>query len=86
MRDSTFAPYTRRNNNGSYFDLLEELIEEEVLVKENGNLYFQKDYEFSSLSYSAGFLISGSSINGWDRWKLSNGNSIGLIRDQILER
>lgn len=86
LRGSTFAPYTRRNNNGSYFDLLEELIEEEVLVKENGNLYFQKDYEFSSLSYSAGFLISGSSINGWDRWKLSNGNSIGSIRDQILER
>lgn len=85
LRGSTFAPYTRRSNNGSYYDLLEELVEEEILIKENGNPYFQKDYKFSSLSYAASFLLSGNSINGWDRWKLLNGNSIGSIRDAIHE-
>lgn len=56
-----------------------ELLEENILVEEDGNYVFKKDYTFypqnndsTALSSSAGFILHGSR-NGWEYWKTKEG-------------
>jgi len=51
------------------------LIEEKILVENNGITAFAKDYLFASPSAAAG-LIRGSSANGWLDWKDAQGRSL----------
>lgn len=83
IRGSFFPSYNISNTKGSYLELLNELVDDGVISLEDGVYYFIKNYKFSSLSYSAGFLLNSRSLNGWDRWKLKNGEPISSIRNKI---
>jgi hypothetical protein len=62
--------------------IIEQLLEEDVLVKE-GELYrLVQDYRFASPSAAAD-LVCGYSANGWDVWKTSEGKTLDeLYRHQ----
>ena len=67
-------PYSRESQN----QRLNELLEEQIIVEEDGTYVFKKDYTFYSqsdstaLSTAAGFILHGSR-NGWDYWKTIDG-------------
>ncbi|NQT97181.1 MAG: DUF4357 domain-containing protein [Candidatus Marinimicrobia bacterium] len=58
-----------------YPELRKEIIKKGILVKNNSKMVFSEDFIFESPSSASG-VICGSSRNGRDDWKDSNGNSI----------
>ena len=59
--------------------LREKLIEENVLVEQNGVYIFTRDYLFGSPSTS-GAVIRGGNTNGWLVWKDKDGNTIDELK------
>ncbi len=60
-------------------DLRNKLIDSGILSL-NGNVYvFTEDYIFSSPS-TAGGIVSGRPVNGWDTWKNVNGKTLDEIK------
>ncbi len=57
--------------------LRDEMIEEEIILKKNGELFLKKDYIFSSPS-SAAMIVMGRSANGLVEWKTQEGK---ILRD-----
>lgn len=53
----------------------EELLEKEIVVENNDNYIFQKDYLFSSPSTAAA-IVMGRNANGLREWKLENGMTL----------
>lgn len=60
----------------------EKLLEIGVVVKQDGKLYFEQDYDFNSPSQAAAVVL-GNSINGREAWRDANGKSIKDY-DQIV--
>lgn len=59
-----------------------DLIESGVLVKKDDQFYeLKQDFEFSSPSFAAAFLI-GASINGRDWWKTSDGITLKQLQER----
>lgn len=61
-------------------DLFNELIDDGYIRQKNNVFTFEKNYEFSSLSTPAALMLGGSR-NGWEYWKLKNGNPLSTVRD-----
>jgi len=55
-------------NSESLKELRENFIEQEIIVKINGNYYFSQNYTFKSPSTATDFILGGSN-NGWLYWK-----------------
>jgi hypothetical protein len=62
-----------------------QLISEGVLAQEPGNLFFTKDYEFSSPSAAAS-VIHGGHANGLTAWKDAKGISLKEIEQKHMTR
>jgi hypothetical protein len=60
---------------GKAIDTKNKLIKEEVLIKKGNFLEFTKDYLFKSFSTPAE-IIMGSSVNGKEYWKTSDGKTL----------
>jgi len=54
------------------------LIEDKILIENNGFYELQEDYPFSSPS-TAAQVILGSPANGWIHWKLKDGKTLDEI-------
>jgi hypothetical protein len=63
-------------NSDSLQELREELIQDQVVKRQDGVWTFVKDYRASSVSRAASLLLGGSR-NGWDYWLDSDGFPIG---------
>lgn len=70
--------------SGSYVSLRRMLEEKKIVIEENGQYRFERNYEFSSPS-AAGAVILGYSVNGRSFWKDKNGKSINDIESEQLE-
>ena len=57
----------------------EELINQQALVEENGQLHLTQDHLFTTPSSAARF-VTGRSSNGWTEWKDSDGNTLGNVK------
>jgi len=53
----------------------EELLEKEIVVENDENYIFKKDYLFSSSSTAAA-VVMGRNANGLREWKLKNGMTV----------
>lgn len=63
-------------------DLFNELVEDGYIRQKNGKFTFEKNYEFTSSSTPAALMLGGSR-NGWEYWKLKNGDPLSIVRDNI---
>ncbi|MFT5217792.1 MAG: hypothetical protein ACI83H_002933 [Glaciecola sp.] len=71
--------------NYGYGNLRDSLIAEKVIKsKPNGDLYFARNYLFSSASAAAGVIL-GYSVNGRNVWKNDEGKSIKEIEKTELK-
>lgn len=61
--------------------LRRQLIEEEILIKQNDVYVFQQDYIFNSPSAAAATVL-GRSANGWKSWKDKNGKTLDELKRQ----
>lgn len=59
----------------------QNLIEQAVLVEDNGVLKFTTDYPFSSPS-AAACVVLGRSANGWIEWKYKDGRTLDEVKRQ----
>lgn len=91
-------PYAQDSQN----QRLNDLLDEQTIVEEDGVYVFKKDYTFYSqggstaLSTAAGFILHGSR-NGWDYWKTIDGVKLckyynhgykeeGLLQQDIIDK
>ena len=63
-------------SSDSLKELRDDLLENEVIICENGIYSFSQDYTFSAPSSATDFILGGSN-NGWAYWKDPDGNLIG---------
>lgn len=56
-----------------------KLIEQKILLEENGLLVFQEDYIFNSPS-AAGVTVKGRATNGWTAWKNKEGKTLDELK------
>jgi predicted type IV restriction endonuclease len=80
-KGSEFSKDVVHSYGKSSIRIREEMIRNKTLKLRSGNKYIlTSDIEFNSPS-TAGSLIAGRSINGWDKWKVNDGKTIKeLIR------
>ena len=60
-------------------NLRADLLQQEVVVKENGRFVFAENYVFSSPSTAAG-VVQGRAANGREDWKTENGKTLKQIQ------
>jgi hypothetical protein len=60
-------------------NLRAELLQQEVVVEENGHLVFAEDYVFSSPTMAAGVVL-GRATNGREDWKTKAGVTLKQIQ------
>lgn len=65
-----------------YNTLRENLIKNNIIIKENNKLFFTEDYIFTSPS-SAASVVSGASSNGRADWKTQDGKTINEVESII---
>lgn len=68
LKDSQAVPYDRPSASGWLLKLRQQMMEREVLGKNDDHLVFLKDHEFSSPSAAAS-VIRGGNSNGQTCWK-----------------
>jgi hypothetical protein len=69
---------------GGYKNLKDDLKKRGVLVADNGQLKFVKDYSFKSSSAAAA-VVAGSQRSGPKSWKNNEGNTLGQIEAREAE-
>lgn len=84
LKESSFKVYDANSVNSSSIEDINDLLKENIIEENDGKLIFVKDYEFGSLSGAAN-LLTGWNNNGWDFWKLDNGNTISSIRNNVSQ-
>lgn len=67
--------YSTNPNASSLKELRDELLEQEIIEYQGGHYIFTQDYTFNAPSTATDFLLGGSN-NGWDFWKVDNGQTI----------
>ena len=60
-------------------NLRNQLMKDGILVNTGKNLFFSKNYVFSSPS-TAGGVVLGRSTNGWTKWKSKDGKTLDEIK------
>ena len=60
-------------------NLRNQLIKDGILINNGKQLYFNKNYVFSSPS-TAGGVVLGRSTNGWTKWKSKDGKTLDEIK------
>lgn len=60
-------------------NLRQKLVQNEILVENNGNYQFFQDYVFNSPS-TAGGVVLGRSTNGWTKWKNKDGKTLDELK------
>ncbi|MFD1314273.1 GIY-YIG nuclease family protein [Namhaeicola litoreus] len=60
-------------------NLRQKLIQNEILIVNNGNYEFTQDYVFNSPS-TAGGVVLGRSTNGWTKWKNKDGKTLDELK------
>lgn len=60
-----------------------ELAKSGTLLETPSGLVFAQDYAFGSPS-GAAQVVCGSSVNGWDVWRLANGQSLQSVRGNVI--
>lgn len=68
--------YSTLPTRESYRLLRKQLIDEEIIVNENGKWVFDQNYSFSTVSAAANIILGGN-YNGWYIWKDDAGKRIG---------
>lgn len=56
------------------------LVAEGILIRQGAALVFNKDFAFDSPSMAASVIL-GRSSNGWDQWRLPDGNPLATLRN-----
>ncbi|MEK6667691.1 MAG: GIY-YIG nuclease family protein [Pseudomonadota bacterium] len=80
LQNSQAAKEAQASLPPGYSAIRNKLISMGVLKEASDHLVFTRDYPFSSPSQAAS-IISGSSINGRNTWKNSNGRSLKEIEE-----
>lgn len=57
----------------------QQLMDENIVEKSNGNMIYKENYIFGSPSTAAGVVL-GRSSNGWKEWKNKNGNTLDELK------
>jgi hypothetical protein len=60
-------------------NLRKKLIEDQIVMADNGNYTFMQDYVFNSPS-TAGGVVLGRATNGWTSWKNKNGTTLDALK------
>lgn len=60
-------------------NLRKKLVENDILIEQNGNYEFAQDYVFNSPS-TAGGVVLGRSTNGWIQWKNKDGKTLDELK------
>lgn len=75
LKDSKIAISIVNSLTNSFKKLRQKIIEDGVVIKNEENLIFSKDFEFSSPS-TAAVMVMGRNANGLTEWKLPDGKTL----------
>ncbi|MBN2682815.1 MAG: GIY-YIG nuclease family protein [Bacteroidales bacterium] len=75
FKESKAANSTSPSFTGNLIKLRSYLLEQEVIIEKNGELFFPDDYLFSSASAAAS-IVMGRNANCLTEWKLKDGTSL----------
>lgn len=75
LKDSEIATSIVNSYTDSLKKIRQKLIDQKIIEEKEGKLVMIKDYEFSSPSTAAAFVM-GRNANGLTEWKLSDGKSL----------
>lgn len=75
MKNSEIAISTVNSMQKSLMNIRQKLIDDGVIIKNENNLIFTKDYEFTSPSTAAA-TVMGRNANGQTEWKLKSGKTL----------
>lgn len=80
IKGSTIALKTTNSFSKNWLQIRGNLIDNGIIIEENNQLTFSKDYLFRSPSAAAAIVL-GRSANGLTEWKLKNGQVLKSIEN-----
>jgi len=84
VKNSEISKETTTSIPGKINLMRNKLIEDEILIEQNGKFILTKDIILSSSSYAAA-LVAGTSRSGPQSWKDSSGKTLKAIEESLIK-